>query len=633
MLVRKEKNMVLAALLMLTFVILIRTAWISDDAAITLRTVLNFINGYGPTFNVDERVQAYTHPLWFLLLSGFSWLSGNVFYTNIALSIFISLAVICMFFAVFPRDLKGALLGTSILIFSKSFTDFSTSGLENPLSHILILTVFAFAVKAFEAPQKRYLFGVLLSAAFLYLSRPDLLLLICPIVILVFARYRQQPRVVLSAALIGAIPVVLWSGFSLYYYGFPFPNTAYAKLGTGIPLLERIAQGLFYLFDSLDRDPLTLAAIFAGLLIGFRSSAFNRGLAAGTALYLAYVVSIGGDFMSGRFLTAPLLTSALIIATHIFPKFEYKVMAAAVSIFVGIGLKSTLFSDSTYNQRSISQRGIADERGFWLQNYGLLTSPRELFANKQWVVNHKSVAVTCGGLGFASISAGPGRHFIDDCALADPLLARLPARYSPDWRIGHFNRQLPANYLASVEKQENLLSDPITKEFYDSILKITRGELNAPGRWAEILRLNLGKTKSPNWDLYRFGPVLDEPSVKVGLDRLDRQVIDGAWDAPGNVQFPLALEVRFKEPISIDLLDISVDSNDVYFVGGFAKDHYVHFFEISSQLGRIGMHRVVKRLDKPSPAIDRIVIKAIEGDGRYSLGHLKLGTSVRPGNS
>ena len=32
---------------------------LSDDAAITLRTVLNFINGYGPTFNIDERV--YIH--------------------------------------------------------------------------------------------------------------------------------------------------------------------------------------------------------------------------------------------------------------------------------------------------------------------------------------------------------------------------------------------------------------------------------------------------------------------------------------------------------------------------------------------------------------------------------------------
>ncbi len=38
-----------------------------DDAYITFRTVENFANGFGLTWNVTERVQAYTHPLWMLL--------------------------------------------------------------------------------------------------------------------------------------------------------------------------------------------------------------------------------------------------------------------------------------------------------------------------------------------------------------------------------------------------------------------------------------------------------------------------------------------------------------------------------------------------------------------------------------
>jgi arabinofuranosyltransferase len=44
------------------------SAWLSDDALITVRSVLNLISGYGPSFNLDERVQSFTHPLWFLLL-------------------------------------------------------------------------------------------------------------------------------------------------------------------------------------------------------------------------------------------------------------------------------------------------------------------------------------------------------------------------------------------------------------------------------------------------------------------------------------------------------------------------------------------------------------------------------------
>ena len=54
-----------AALLLLVFLaVLVRTAWISDDALISLRTVLNVTHGYGLTFNIGERVQTFTHPLW-----------------------------------------------------------------------------------------------------------------------------------------------------------------------------------------------------------------------------------------------------------------------------------------------------------------------------------------------------------------------------------------------------------------------------------------------------------------------------------------------------------------------------------------------------------------------------------------
>ena len=83
-----------ALLLCLVFLaILLRTAWLSDDALITLRTVLNFTHGYGLTFNVAERVQTYTHPLWMLMLTGAYLVAGNVYYAAIGLSVGVSLVV------------------------------------------------------------------------------------------------------------------------------------------------------------------------------------------------------------------------------------------------------------------------------------------------------------------------------------------------------------------------------------------------------------------------------------------------------------------------------------------------------------------------------------------------------------
>ena len=59
----------------------------------------------------------------------------------------------------------------------------------------------------------------------------------------------------------------MWEAFSLFYYGFLFPNTAYAKLGTGIDGWESARQGLFYYLNSICLDPLTLLVIAGGLLV------------------------------------------------------------------------------------------------------------------------------------------------------------------------------------------------------------------------------------------------------------------------------------------------------------------------------------------------------------------------------
>ena len=57
----------LATLLWLVF----ERAWIGEDAFITFRSVDQFVNGNGLRWNPDERVQAYTHPLWMLALIPF----------------------------------------------------------------------------------------------------------------------------------------------------------------------------------------------------------------------------------------------------------------------------------------------------------------------------------------------------------------------------------------------------------------------------------------------------------------------------------------------------------------------------------------------------------------------------------
>jgi hypothetical protein len=48
---------------------------------------------------------------------------------------------------------------------------------------------------------------------------------------------------------LGSLPLLAWLGFATFYYGFPLPNTYYAKLSTGISRADYLKQGWFYFQD------------------------------------------------------------------------------------------------------------------------------------------------------------------------------------------------------------------------------------------------------------------------------------------------------------------------------------------------------------------------------------------------
>lgn len=472
------------------FVILIRTAWITDDAAITLRTVLNFVHGFGPTFNIDERVQAYTHPFWFLLLSLGALIFGNVYVSTFVVSISASMASIGLLLGKFTKNVPSTILLLLALILSKAFIDFSTSGLENPLSHLLSIAIILLVTKLKKEPKKD-LTLFFLCCSLLYLNRADLILIITPLAILVFIEHLRYKRLLIKSLSIASIPIITWTCFSLYYYGFIFPNTAYAKLDTGIPQSEIFVQGFKYILHNIYRDPLTIFWIVSGLFLGFRGSDISKALSVGVSLYIAYIISIGGDFMEGRLFTVPFLLASIIIAKELVNKKYIAYMTAAVLALGIFSIKPNILSGSHYSHVKIYSDGIADERGYYFQRYGLLAAPKSTFARPEWTVKEHQVRIICGGLGFSSIYKGPGMHYIDTCGLADPLLARLPARHNRDWRIGHFVRQLPVGYVESVKSGENLIKDPKIKAYYDLIRTITRGPLNSSERIMKIIKINL----------------------------------------------------------------------------------------------------------------------------------------------
>jgi arabinofuranosyltransferase len=146
----------------------------------------------------------------------------------------------------------------------------------------------------------------------------------------------------------------------------------------------------------------------------------------------------------------------------------------------------------------IGADGICDERAFYYQGTGLLVAthnvvlPDHPLAKRGWAARESGdKVVVVKATGMHGFFAGRAVHIVDELALADPLLARLPPTLE-DWRVGHYRRHIPEGYLETLATGQNRLADADLAAYYDAIALITRGRLFDSRRCWEIVKLNLG---------------------------------------------------------------------------------------------------------------------------------------------
>jgi arabinofuranosyltransferase len=604
--------------------LLVRTAWLDDDAYITFRTVDNFLNGYGLRWNVDNRVQAYTHPLWMFATTAVAAATGEVYYASILLSIVVSVATVAIILARIAVTLPAAGFTISALILSKAFVDYSTSGLENPLTHLL-LALFFVAEGSTRSTNRRLL---VLSAvtALLMLNRLDTGLLVLPA--LGVEVWRAGVRRAWRPILIGMLPLVAWEAFSLVYYGFLVPSTAYSKLRHGVPRPEILYQGFLYLLDSIGNDPLTLLLIL-GAVVSPLAGARGWTAPAGIALYLAYIIWVGGDFMSGRFLTAPFLVAVVHLARQGAPQFSIGwALATALVWLTGLSApRPTIVSNSSYGSdiepaRVIAPTGITDERRYYYPQSGLLNAQRGLpMPNHKWLyMGHDLRArgerlFLTDAAGYIGYAAGPTVHFIDKYGLGDALLARLPAEVP--WRIGHFARRVPDGYADTITTGHNVIGDAGVAAYYERLRVITEGPLLSRDRFRTILRMNLGR-----YEHY----IASYGLVRVGLPQVSEPKADGtAWTLESNISMTLrGVEVALGGAQSAQALELSVSRNDRYRIT--LLDAGSSVYETTVDQAMSGDSSLVTRtIDLPRRIMfDAVLIRPSGGDARYALGHLEV---------
>ena len=340
-------------------------------------------------------------------------------------------------------------------------------------------------------------------ASLIGLTRPDLLLVVAPV--LGFDMWKQRNWYSVKILIVGFSPLIVWYLFSLFYYGFLWPNTAYAKLGAGVEMSTLVVQGFQYLQVSLLNDPLTIIIPIIACIASIVSK--KRPLiliAIGMMFYILYVVRVGGCFMSGRMLTVPLLLGVIILS-QLKITWSQRSKWAILALVLLIGLmmsKSPLYTTSKYGgevEESKFGNGIVDERGWYFSGAGLLNANGKNMPNHRYALlgRRQNVPVTVRStVGYYGYFAGSDTYIIDICGLGDALLARLPLDKLQKWRIGHNFRSVPEGYVATVRYRKNLLVDPSLKAYYSHLSIIISNPLFDANRIQTIIKMNLGQYDS-----------------------------------------------------------------------------------------------------------------------------------------
>jgi len=502
-------------------IIVIFSSWMCDDAYHGFVMAKHLIEGNGFVYNIGERVNAATNPLFILVVAGMDALSGSMYASATIVSILFSVLAVVFLLTGFCNNKIQIAEAFVLLCSCKSFMTYTTSGLENCLLFFLSSIIMYIVLKNDVFDKKQLLYLALLFSA-VAMTRMDNALIYAPLTVYIFIFKRKNVGFIKGSfiGLTGLMPFLLWEVFSLFYYGSFLPNTAYIKLNTGISSAVYIERGLEYFGMTFLNDmPVILLPVAVIILcLGIKDNKY-RLIAAGMIFYLLYLVRIGGDFMLGRHFTVLYFISSFVMMQVQTDKgyqgtqSEKRNGIIITGVFAAIAICSLMLGQIygkqfLWRQYRATKAGVADEREFYYPHTALMTNINsKLVYNKMVVRNiwdeedidkireeNRKRALLDWAAGI-KVYYNSDLYLQDPIGLGDPLLSKLPAAEIPEesFRVGHMYRDIPEGYVESIENNDNEISDPALHEYYDKILLITRGSLFDENRIKTIIGMLKGE--------------------------------------------------------------------------------------------------------------------------------------------
>jgi hypothetical protein len=280
---------------------------IVDDAFTSFRYAQNLIDGYGLVYNPGERVEGYTNFLWTLIIACFMKIGFSPEpVSQILGTISGGIGIILLFLLsslIAPKNKFLNLIAPLFLSVNSCYAVWSTAGMETTFFTVLVLlgaTRYVYEIQnKREMPLSSVIFGIASLTRFEGLLFFGITFIYQAILVI---KKRILPKTLLVSLLLFFsifLPYYIWR---YTYYGWPLPNTFYAKVGSGT---DQYIRGLNYIKKFLFEFS---GWIFLMILLVFRKiSIYILYLLLITFSYLLYVIYIGGDGLSIYRFMVPIL--------------------------------------------------------------------------------------------------------------------------------------------------------------------------------------------------------------------------------------------------------------------------------------------------------------------------------------
>ncbi len=420
-----------------------------DDAYIPMVYARNLIQGHGIVFYPGgPHVEGFTSPLWFILLSCFYALGIALPWIAYFMGIVCSFAVIFFVVRIYQHmfsegenpnwvstlwSMAAALLLTADI----AFPAWSTAGLETTLYTLLLLSLFYVVWK-----QKSFLLIPLLLLG-LSLTRPEGQVFVLPVILMFWLQKRPWWPAMKHILFFLVLPLLLLYLFRILYFGYPFPNSFYAKHDYGGWVV--LHRGIEYIITYFKPRPLHAFAIL-WIFLSQKEYRYYGGILFLFLLTHIFTVMVsGGDhFALHRFMLPALpflvlltmrglqrCAERFILKAPSIPK--YRVFHSLI-IFISIMLLLVTYKSQIMNYKAEDRFQFSNgaqwhfDEVSWAENWGNMGR----WLNEKYPPKTKIAVITAGAIPYYS-----ELPCIDIVGINDPVIAHTPVRDPSRRYVGH----------------------------------------------------------------------------------------------------------------------------------------------------------------------------------------------------